>query len=136
MVVDVDKETLALVLGALEAEAARRQRAATRAAGELDAEVRAGEITDKRRSAVRITELLVDANRLTEFGGKLRDAFAADTGEAPPPTPATDRVADDPELVAAAAAEASELHRQASALDETSPVDPIEITADESEVPE
>lgn len=128
--VSVDEPTLELVVEALKADASRRQRAAMRAAGELEADVSAGEVSDRRPAAVRITKVLAEASALVTFAERLEAG-----GEPPSIPPATDTElaeADDA-LVAEAAAEllttaAEDLpDGYRSVLDEDETVDPQEV---------
>jgi hypothetical protein len=64
-------EDLALVLEALRTEASRRQRAATAAAGELEEDVRAERVSDRRPASVKIVKLLQEANVLRRVADKL-----------------------------------------------------------------
>lgn len=80
---------VALVAGALEAEARRRQKAATKASGELMREAAEGKVPDKRPGAVKIANVLAEASELETFAERLRSAADnADTPEsrALPPT--------------------------------------------------
>lgn len=63
-----------LVAGALEAEARRRQKAATKASGELMREASSGKVSDKRPAAVRIANVLAEAAELEAFAERLREA--------------------------------------------------------------
>jgi hypothetical protein len=125
-----DKTALPLITDALRAEASRRQRAAMRAAGELEADVVAGTITDKRPTAVRITKVLSEAAVLVDFAEALEawdaelearaDVWAAKLTD--PPTPEdSDGPAD--ELALAAAEELG----IPSALEDEDDVDPEEV---------
>lgn len=64
-------EARAVVVDALRAQAAIRQRAATRAAGELAADRASGEVKDVRPAAVRIANVLAEASDLTAFADRL-----------------------------------------------------------------
>lgn len=71
----LDADEVADVVEALRADASRRQRAVTRAAAELEAEHRAGQVTDVRPSAVRIARALAQAARLEAVAGQLEAAY-------------------------------------------------------------
>lgn len=71
--VDVDPDTLELVLDALRIDSAKRQRAASLAALELERDV---ERKDKRPGAVLVTKALAEAGRLEEFARALATAAA------------------------------------------------------------
>jgi hypothetical protein len=79
----VPEEVMRLVTGSLRAEASRRQRAATKAAGELEEDVASGKVADRRPTSVRIVKLLHEANTLNLFADELEAAAA------PKPEPET-----------------------------------------------
>lgn len=76
-----DSETLELVVAALHSEAAKRQRAATRAAGDLATEAAQkksqGEAYDRRPGSVRIAKVLEEAYALDAFANDLKRAWHA-----------------------------------------------------------
>lgn len=78
--VDVDPDTLELVLDALRIDSAKRQRAASLAALELERDL---ERKDKRPGAVLVTKALAEAGRLEEFARALATAGAGAAEEAP-----------------------------------------------------
>lgn len=80
LTVTVDDATLEAVRAALEAQAGTAQRAAMRAAVELDEEA----TKDKRPGALTIVKALTDAGRLAGFSERLLAAWVAADG----PTPA------------------------------------------------
>lgn len=77
-IVAIDDPTLEIVTKALKAEASKLQRAAMRAAGELEVEVDRGEVSDRRPAAVRITKVLAEAAALVTFAERLEAAPYAD----------------------------------------------------------
>lgn len=70
---ELTAEEADLVTEALDARSDQLQRAATKAAGELEAEVQAGEVSDPRSSAVKIVRTLGEAAILTRAAAQLRD---------------------------------------------------------------
>lgn len=83
LVIESTAEEVTLVIEALNADAARRQRAATKAAAELEAAVADGSIPDRRSHSVRITKVLADAAKLSSFGERLVYAYKAPPTEGP-----------------------------------------------------
>lgn len=83
MLLEVDDTTVPLVLEALRSEATRRQRAATRAAGELQRE----QVKDPRPASVRIVRLLGEADTLESFARHLEAAH--DQAPSHPPAETT-----------------------------------------------
>lgn len=74
----LDADARDLVVEALRSDSIRRQRAATRAAAELDAEKRGGR-RDIRSGAVMVTNLLVDAARLDDAANAIAAAEEVET---------------------------------------------------------
>lgn len=92
-------ETRELIIEALRAQAATRQRAATRAAGELYAEPATA---DKRPASVRIAKMLAEASVLVEAADELADgAELTDPAPRPSaaPTPAAEETRPSPAAV-------------------------------------
>lgn len=130
LLISVEGETLELVTEALRAQVSRLQRAATIAAGELEAEVSAGVTKDRRPASVRITKTLADAARLESFAREL--ALASTGGSIGMPDGSIAKVATNgaldvaPQVVARARAQAQELHEEAAKIE-----GPPDVVADE-----
>lgn len=74
ILLEVTGEEVGVIVEALRSESSRLQRAATRAARELAAEVAAGAVTDKRPGSVKIVGVLHQAGALEAFADKLLHA--------------------------------------------------------------
>lgn len=114
LLIAADRETLDIAIEALRSQVSRLQRAATKAAGELDAEAAADPKLDRRRSAVKITKVLSDAARLETFAELLEDALAH------PERPRSPEA----EVMAAAREEIEETRRSAETVTDVTVEDP------------
>lgn len=79
LILEVDKDTVELVVTALEAEAMKRQRVATRLAGEVEGEEaeakREGRKYDPRPDAKRVLRILGESDRLARFAKAFSEAY-------------------------------------------------------------
>lgn len=82
LAIPIDDETRDLVVTALRSAGEQRQRAATKAAGELADEKANGTITDERPGAVKIARWLADAAKLDAAAGAIAAAPPAITEDA------------------------------------------------------